>query len=73
MTERLHEKNETDTIAKETDGRHPKDDVNCWELRADGESQSSVDDTSGKTLPHRDLRRVAAGDFAGEVVVNSPA
>ena len=73
MAECLHEKNETNAIAKETDDRHAEDDVNGWELRADSESQYGVDDTCGETLPHRDLRRVAAGDFAGEVVVNSPA
>ena len=71
-TERLHEKNETDAIAKETNDRHTESDVNGWEFRANGESQSGVDDACGETFPHRDLRRIAAGNFAGEVVVNSP-
>ena len=71
MTERLHEKNETDAIAKETNDRHTESDVNGWEFRANGESQSGVDDACGETFPHRDLRRIAVGNFAGEVVVNS--
>ena len=41
-------------------------------FRADGESQSGVDDPCGEAFPHRDLRRIAAGNFAREVVVNSP-
>ena len=73
MTERLHEKNETDAIAQETDGATPRVTLVAGQLRADGESQSGVDDTCGETLPHRDLRRIAAGNFAGEVVINSPA
>ena len=72
MAERLHEKNETDAIAKETDDRHTESDVSGWEFRANGESQPGVDDACGKTFPHRDLRRIAAGNLAGEVVVNSP-
>ena len=72
MTERLHEKNETDAIAEETDDRYAEGDVNGGKFRADGESQSGVDDTCGETFPHRDLRRIAAGNFAREVVVNSP-
>jgi len=73
MTERLHEKNETDAIAKETDDRYAEDDVNAGEFRADGESQSGVDDAGGETFPHRDLRWIAAGNPSGEIIVNSPA
>jgi hypothetical protein len=72
MTERPHEKNETDAIAEETDDRNAQGDGHCGKFRADGEGQSCIGDACAETLPHCNLRRVPAGDFACEVVVNSP-
>ena len=73
ITERLHEENKADAIAKETDERHAECDVDGWEFRAGGETQSGVDDARGETFPHRDLRRIAAGNLASEVVIDAPA
>lgn len=55
MTQRVHEKRKADAIAKKTDDRHTDSDVHGGESRADGESQSSVDDPCDESLPHRDL------------------
>ena len=72
ITERLNEKHEADTIAKKADTRHTKGHVYARNFRADRESESAIDDPRHQSLPHRNLRWVAAGNFAGEIVVNAP-
>jgi hypothetical protein len=73
MTERPNEKNEAYTITEKTDGRHGEGKADGWQFRAGSECEAGIYSASGETLPHGDLRRIAAGNFAREVVVNSPA
>jgi hypothetical protein len=73
MTERPNEKNEAYAVTKKTDGRHGEDNAHGRQFRAGGKREACIYGASGETLPHGDLRRITTGDFAREVVINSPA
>ena len=60
MTEGANEKNETDAIAQKTDGGHGEGDAQPRQFRASDESEADIYRASSKTLPHGDLRRIAA-------------
>ena len=72
ITQRLNEKHKADPIAKKTNARHTQGHVQAGNLRADRESESTIDDSRHQSLPHGNLRWIAAGNFAGEIVVNAP-
>ena len=72
MTERMNEKNEAYTVAKKADGGDCEDNAHGRHFCASGERESGIYGASGETLPHGDLRRITAGDFAREIVINSP-
>ena len=73
MTERPNEKNEAYAVTEKTDGRHGEDNAHGRQFRAGGKREAGIYGASGETLPHGDLRRITAGDFAREVAINSPA
>ena len=72
MTERSNEKNEAYAVAKKTNGGHCEDNAHGRHFCASGEREAGIYGASGETLPHGDLRRITAGDFAREIVINSP-
>jgi hypothetical protein len=73
MTERPNEKNEAYAVTEKTDGGHGEGDAHGGQFRAGSKCEAGIYGASGETLPHGDLRRIAAGYFAREVVINSPA
>ena len=69
----MNEKNEAYAVTEKTDGRHGKGNANGGQFRAGSECEAGIYGPSGETLPHGDLRRITARNFAREVVINSPA
>jgi hypothetical protein len=72
MTERSNEKDEAHAITKETDSCHGENTTQVRQFCANGERKASVYGARDETLPHGDLRWIAAGDFTREIVINSP-
>ena len=70
MTEHTNIKNEVCPVAEKTDSCHGEGSTHGREFRASGESEAGIYGASNETLPHGDLQRITAGDFASEVIIN---
>ncbi len=73
MPEGTNEENETQAIAKKTDGRCAECDACRRELRAEAERKNSVHDACEESFPHCNLRWITTGNLSGEIIVDAPA
>lgn len=60
MPESTDKENETQAIAKKTDYRCAECDACRWKPRAEAERERGVHEACAESLPHRDLRWIAA-------------
>jgi len=72
VSQRDNEQHETDAIAHKAKQQRFRDRYNAGPRRALRESQQNVHGTRDNPFEHRDLNRIAAGNFLREVVVDRP-
>ena len=72
MTERLDEQNEADAITKKPNNHDSQGNANRRYRWIHEKSEPGIYGASHQTLPHGNLRWVAARNLASEVVINPP-
>ena len=72
VTERLDEQDEADAITKKPNNHDAQGDANRRYRWIHEKSEPSIYRSSHQTLPHGNLRWVAARNLASEIVINPP-